>query len=362
MPDGVTGAGAAARDVLDRGRGALLGIHGGLVGVLRPGGDGPLGLHPHVEDEDPVGLEVLALVVDDGLDHILVLVVGEGQRRGGGVVDFVEAARGIGFVPALRGVGNPVDVRATLGQGQLGALNPVGVGDGHAGTVGDLGAGNHDPPVDGGLIIAGEPTGLEGHGGKRGVVADALLPTGKRHLGLDAVAEDEGELVSIGALDHLGPHPQRSADVVLALDVGVQGAGDLAPRHLAGAVGQRIAVLALQLEASDGAVEFPGQAEFEGVPGFSGAVGNPPVRVDPDAGPEVELGILLVDPRDADASRIDGVHLGGLRSRTPDDQTGHADQECEQESHRPPLAARFDPLQHVVSLPNHACASCPPIG
>ena len=81
VPDGVTRAGAATRDALDRLGGALLGVHGGLVGVL--GARGNRAVRPQLQREhvQPIGLEVLTLVVDGRRGDILGVVNGDVERR-----------------------------------------------------------------------------------------------------------------------------------------------------------------------------------------------------------------------------------------------------------------------------------------
>ncbi len=349
MPDSVTGTRATARHTLDSGRGAVFGIDGGLVAVLRPCGDRPVGFQPQIEHVEPIGLEFLALVVDGGGNDILRIVNGNLERWRGGCVHGVMALIGVTLVPALRSVGDPVDGRVTVDDGQGGSRHRVIVRDDHAGTIGHPGARNHDPPVDDAQVIGREPPGLVDLGGNLGAVADIPLPIGQRNIEW-AAAEGESHLVGVDQGAHLRAHPQRATDIVLALDVLVEGADHFGFPHLAGAVGQRITLGPLELETSSGTSDFFGQVEPEGVPRFAALIGNPPLCVDPHTAPQVDRGIAGIKFRQPDASPVDGIHLGGPRHGARSNQTGDADQESKQKHPQPPPAASFGPLQHVVPL------------
>ena len=208
MPNRVTRTSTTTRGALHGCGRALFAVHGHGVGEPRSGDDLGVGFHGHVEHVDPVRLEVLTLVVDGDLQHVLVLVVVNVDRRGGRGIQIVATLRAGDFGPALRGVGDPEDLHAVSLEGQLGALNPIGVGDHRLGAIGDLGPGDHDVPANTFRIAAGEPAALLDVRGKFGVVADALLSVGKRNIDLDVAADGEDELVGLGDFDHLGAHPQ----------------------------------------------------------------------------------------------------------------------------------------------------------
>ena len=187
------------------------------------------------------------------------------------------------------------------GHGEVRSRLQVVVSNGHAGAIGDLVPGNHDTPVDSALVGAGEPPGLVDLGRDVGFVADALLPVRKRNIDLRPAVHFETELGGRRQGDDLGFHPQRAADVVLALHIGVEGADHLGLGDLAAPVGELITLPALEVEGALGSPEFLRQHDLECVTGVPGAVRDFPVRIHPDIAPHVDRGLFGVHFRDFNA-------------------------------------------------------------
>ena len=349
VADGVTGPGAAARGLLHSGGGAHLVVHSGLVGVPGAREDLAVAVHQQVDDVDPVGLEVLTLVVDDDFDRVAVVVDGDLRRRRARCGQGVVAVGAADFIPAFRGAGNPEDTRAVRGHGQVHTCHREIVGDGHTGAIGHLRPGDHDAPLNF-LIGTGKPAGLVDFGGHIRLVANAALPVREGNIHSHAVAQAKGEFVGLGQCPHLRLDPQRAADVVLVLDVLIQGADHLGLRHLAGAVGERVALLPLQVEAALRAYELLGQSKHEGVSGSPGAVRDAPRGVDPDRAPHVDGSLVRIHFLKMDTGRLNAVHLGRLCHRGAGYETSQNNQQCDEERHRPTPPRKPDHFQHFPSF------------
>ena len=339
VSDGVAGSGTTTRGGLFGAGGTHFTIHETPVDVLGANGNLAFGLDLQVEHVDSVGLEVLTVVVEDGLHLVLVFIDRDIARRHTGATHVIVAFCGINFIPALRGAGDPEDLRVSRGHSEIRPRLLVFVDDGRAGTIGDLGSGNHDTPVDDGRIGTGEPPGLVDLGRDVGFVVDALLPVGKRHLHLRPAVHLKAELGGRRQGDNLGFHPERTADIVLVFDVRIEGADHLAPGDLAGPVGKRISLPALEVEAALGSPQFLRQHDLEGVTGLPGAVRNAPVRIHPDVAPHVDRNIFGAQFREFYTRRVNGCNLIGSGIGTRDHESGQADQKRQEDSQRPPPSA-----------------------
>ena len=159
-PGPVTRISITTRGGLHGAGGAHFTVHESPVDVLGTDGNLTFGLDLQVEHVDSVGPEVLTVVVKDGLHLVLVFIDRDIARRHTGATHVVVAFCGIDFIPALRGAGDPEDLRVSRGHGEIRPRLLVFVDDGHSGTIGDLGSGNHDTPVDDGRVGSGELLGL----------------------------------------------------------------------------------------------------------------------------------------------------------------------------------------------------------